>query len=45
MNEKRKYESGCKGTVKKASLRSRTVKLDVVEGTLDKRLYGLLTSG
>ena len=45
MKAKRKYESGYKETVKKASLRFRTVKLDVVGGMLDKRLYGLLTSG
>lgn len=35
---KRKHESGCKGTVKKASFRSRTVKYEMVGETLDRRL-------
>ena len=41
---KRKYESGCKGTVEKASFRYRTVNWEVAGGALGRRLYGLLTT-
>lgn len=42
---KRKDESRYKETVKKVSFKSRTVKKEVAERALDKRLYGLITTG
>ena len=42
---KRNWDSGCKGMVKKASLRSSTVKWVVGEGIWERRVYGLGTTG
>lgn len=45
MKIKRNYGSECKETVKKkASFRSKTVKLEVAGGTLGRRLNGFLIS-
>lgn len=41
---KRKYEPGYRGTVKKASFMSRTVKQEVVGGTLERRGQGLVAT-
>ena len=45
LKAKRKYESGCERTVKRAPFRSRTLKKEVVGEMLYRRLYGLLASG
>lgn len=41
----RKYESGCKGRVKKASYRSRMVKSEFVGGMLEWKVSRLVTTG
>jgi hypothetical protein len=38
-------EEECKGTIKKASLRSRTEKKEVWGGIWERRVYGLETKG
>lgn len=42
---KRKEEPACRGTVPKASFRSRMVTWEVVAGMLERELCGLLTTG
>jgi hypothetical protein len=39
------WEEGCKGMVKKASLRSTTEKKEVWGGIWERRVYGLGTTG
>jgi hypothetical protein len=45
MKANKGWKEGCKGTIKKASLRSRTEKKEVWGGIWERRVYGLRTTG